>query len=93
MTAKIRTGKNFSKIDSKGDGSAMIKKQIENEQVKELKKYIPHIEELIQADDVQELLDAIDDVIVNDILGNNDEPTELGISLQQIYDSINNMNL
>lgn len=71
----------------------MIKKQIENEQVKELKKYIPHIEELIQADDVQELLDAIDDVIVNDILGNNDEPTELGISLQQIYDSINNMNL
>ena len=37
---------------------------------------------------MQEVLDAIDDVIVSNILGNNDEPDEEGIRLQRIYDDI-----
>lgn len=65
---------------------------IKNEQIEELKPYIENIDELIQNDDVQELLDAIDDVIVDNILGNNDEPDEEGIRLQRIYDQIYNQN-
>lgn len=65
---------------------------IKDEQIQELKRHIPDIEELIQTDDVQVVLDAIDDVIQNDILGNDDEPTELGIMLQKIYDSVYSMN-
>ena len=65
---------------------------IKNEQMKELKPYIENIDELVQNDDVQVLLDAIDDVIVDNILGNNDEPDEEGIKLQRIYDEIYNQN-
>ena len=36
----------------------------------------------------QTLLDAINDVILDNILANNDEPDELGIWLQKIYDEI-----
>ena len=61
---------------------------IKPEQIKELKPYIENIDELIQDGDVQDLLDAIDDVIVDNILGNNDEPDEEGIRLQKIYDQI-----
>lgn len=65
---------------------------IKNEQIEELKPYIKNIDELIQKDDVQELLDVIDDIIVDNILGNDDEPDEEGIKLQKIYDQINNQN-
>lgn len=61
---------------------------VKPEQRKELKSYIDNIEELIVADDIQNLLDAIDDVIVDNILGNNDEPDDEGIRLQRIYDQI-----
>lgn len=61
---------------------------VKPEQRKELKSYIDNIEELISADDIQNLLDAIDDVIVDNILGNNDEPDDEGIRLQRIYDQI-----
>ena len=61
-------------------------------QKEKLKLYIDNIEELILSGDVQLVLDAVDDVIVNDILGNDDEPTELGIELQKIYDQIYNQN-
>lgn len=57
-------------------------------QVKELEMYIENIDDFIVADDVQGLLDALDDVIVNNILGNNDEPDAEGIRLQKIYDEI-----
>lgn len=70
-------------------GKAMI---IYDEQIKELKPYIDDIEDLVQNDDVQDLLDAIDDVIVDNILGNNNEPDEEGIRLQRIYDQIFNQN-
>ena len=39
-----------------------------------------------------ELLDVIDDVIVNNILGNHNEPDKEGILLQRIYDQIFNQN-
>lgn len=65
---------------------------IKTEQIEELKPYIENIDELVRKDDVQDLLDAIDDVIVDDILGNDDEPTEEGIKLQKIYDEILNQN-
>ena len=65
---------------------------VKTEQIEILKLYIENIEELIAEDDVQVVLDAIDDVIVDNILGNNDEPDEEGIKLQRIYDQIFNQN-
>lgn len=65
---------------------------IKNEQIEKLKLYIANIEELVRKDDVQEVLDAIDDVIVDNILSNNDEPDEEGIELQKVYDQIYNQN-
>ena len=61
---------------------------ITEQQIRELEVYIKNIKELVQKGDVQEVLDAIDDVIVSNILGNNDEPYEEGIRLQRIYDDI-----
>ncbi len=57
-----------------------------------LKSYIENIDDLIEKDDIQLLLDTIDDEIVDNILGNNDEPDEKGIELQKIYDQIYNQN-
>lgn len=65
---------------------------INDEQIKALKPYIDNIEDLIKKDDVQEVLDAIDDVIVDNILGNDDEPDDEGIKLQKIYDEIYDQN-
>ena len=61
---------------------------IKQKQMKTLEMYIKDIDDFITADDVQGLLDALDDVIVNNILGNNDEPDAEGIRLQKIYDEI-----
>lgn len=65
---------------------------ITEEQIESLKPYVENIEELVQNDDVQEVLDVIDEVIVDNILGNDDEPDEEGIKLQKIYDEIYNQN-
>ena len=65
---------------------------VKTEQIKELKPYIENIEDLIAEGDVQVVLDAIDYVIVDNILGNNDEPDNEGIKLQKIYDQIFNQN-
>jgi len=62
------------------------------EQKEILVRYIDNLDDLLSGDDVQELLDAIDDVIVNNILGNNNEPDREGILLQRIYDQICNQN-
>ena len=56
-----------------------------------LKKHIKNFDELIKSDDVNELLLAIDDVIVFN-MDENDEPDELGIELQKLYDQIYNNN-
>ena len=61
---------------------------IKEEQIRELKPHIQNIDVLVQNNDVQELLDAIDDVIIENILNNNDEPDEEGIKLQSLYDEI-----
>ena len=63
---------------------------VKAEQMEVLKLYIENIEELVESDDVQAVLDAIDDVIVDNILANNDEPDDEGIKLQKIYDEIFN---
>ena len=57
-----------------------------------LKPHIENIEDLIETGDVQEVLDVIDDVIVDNILANNDEPDDEGVKLQKIYDEIFNQN-
>lgn len=65
---------------------------ISNKQIEKLRTYIKNIDELVQKEDVQEILNSIDDIIVNNILGNNCEPNEEGIELQKIYDQIFNDN-
>ena len=62
------------------------------EQLDVLKQYIENIEDLISAGDVQEVLGAIDNAIVDNILAHNDEPDKEGIMLQRIYDQIYNQN-
>ena len=74
----------------KREGGIMI---VKTEQIEVLKPYIENIEELVESDDVQAVLDAIDDVIVDNILANNDEPDDEGIKLQKIYDEIFDENL
>lgn len=61
---------------------------VKTEQIEVLKGYIENIEDLITSGDVQKVLDAIDDEIVDNILANNDEPDSEGIKLQKIYDEI-----
>lgn len=65
---------------------------IKDEQIEILKPYIENIDELVQGGSVQEVLDAIDEVIVDNILGNDDEPDEEGVKLQKVYDEIYNQN-
>lgn len=66
---------------------------VKAEQIEVLKPYIENIEDLVESDDVQAVLDAIDDVIVDNILANSDEPDDEGIKIQKIYDEIFNENL
>lgn len=61
-------------------------------QIEVLTPYINNIEELIKSYDVDDVLDAIDAVIVDNILANNDEPDSVGIKLQKVYDEIFNQN-
>ena len=61
---------------------------VKDEQIRILKEYIPNIEKLIATGDIGTVLDAIDDVIVSNIILNNDEPDEEGVKLQKIYDQI-----
>ena len=58
------------------------------EQIEALRPYIEDIEDLISADDVDALLDAVDDVVVDNIVSHNDEPDEEGRRIQRIYDDI-----
>lgn len=68
---------------------------ITSEQKQFLKEYVTNIDELIAADDLGELLSAIDDAIVDNIMNNKieqNEPDEIGIKIQQIYDQLYNQN-
>ncbi|MEG2323493.1 MAG: hypothetical protein RSB80_03925 [Anaerovoracaceae bacterium] len=66
--------------------------EITKAQVQFLKQHIGNIEEVVSEGDLQILLEVIDDKIVNNILGNDDEPDETGIKLQKVYDQIYNQN-
>ena len=61
-------------------------------QIEVLKLYIPNIEKTIATDNVQLVLDEIDDIIINNILENNNEPNNEGVMLQKVYDEIFDQN-
>lgn len=65
---------------------------ITEKQINVLEKYIPNIRELAKSDDVQMVLDVIDDVIVDNMLANGDEPDDEGAKIQLIWDQIFNQN-
>ena len=50
------------------------------------------ITDAISTDNVDLLLEVVDDAIVDNIVDNNEEPDEIGIKLQRIYDQIRNQN-
>lgn len=64
---------------------------ITDEQKQIVSEYIDNFSELIKEGDVNKLLLSIDDVIIYN-LDENDEPDEIGIKLQRIYDQIYNQN-
>ena len=59
---------------------------------KEQKTYLREqgvpFEDALEKDDLQALLEVIDDAVVDNIVTHNDEPDEIGIRLQRIYDEI-----
>lgn len=65
---------------------------ITNEQKNALVPYIDDLDSLIKTNDVNNLLEAIDNIIVDHIVDNNDEPDKEAIELQKIYDQISNQN-
>ncbi|MCI8828829.1 MAG: hypothetical protein HFE98_08260 [Ruminiclostridium sp.] len=65
---------------------------ITEEQKKYLLEQSVDIRSALENDDLGELLLVIDDAIVDNILDHNDEPDEIGIKLQRIYDQIYNQN-
>jgi len=66
---------------------------ITEEQIKILKEYAPNTIKFIKEDDLGELLSTLDDYIIEDIMSHEDnEPREIGIKLQKVYDQIYNQN-
>lgn len=53
-----------------------------------LKERSVPFEDALAADDLDALLEIIDDAVVENIVTHNDEPDEVGIQLQRIYDQI-----
>lgn len=66
---------------------------ITEEQKQYLKEQNVDIREALENDDLGELLLAIDDAIVDNIVDHHDEPDETGIKLQRIYDQVYNQNV
>ena len=50
--------------------------------------YIPNIRMLMKDKSVSDVLNMIDNIIIEDILDNDNEPSEVGRKLQLIYDRI-----
>ena len=65
---------------------------ITQEQIDVLEKHIPNIHKLVEADDVQAVLDAANDVIVDNILANGDILDDEGAKVQRVWDQIFNQN-
>lgn len=53
-----------------------------------LENYIPDIRDLVQSKVPADILEMIDDLMVDDILEHDDEPSNTGRELQLIYDRI-----
>ncbi len=64
---------------------------VTEEQKKEIKKYGVDIDKLIKNGDINEVLFAIDDVIL-DLMDEDGELDKEGVKLQLIYDQIYNAN-
>lgn len=65
---------------------------VTEEQKEYLKSQSVDISGALERDDLGELLLTIDDAIVENIVTHNDEPDEIGIKLQRIYDQVYNQN-
>ena len=78
-------------VEQKRNGVEIEKIIVTEEQKKEIKKYGVDIDELIKAGDVNEVLFAIDDVILN-LMDEDGELDKEGVKLQLIYDQIYNAN-
>lgn len=66
---------------------------ITQEQIKVLEDHMENVRQLIESEiELDDFLEMVDDLIVNNILGNNDEPDDTGILLQRIYDQLCNQN-
>lgn len=68
----------------------MIDMVIAEKDIQVLEKYIPNIREQIRSKELTDILEMIDDLIVDDIVEHDDEPSEVGRKLQLIYDRIEN---
>ena len=62
--------------------------KIVEEDAEILENYIPDIRDLVQIKDPADILEMIDDLIVDDIVEHDDEPSDVGRQLQLIYDRI-----
>lgn len=66
---------------------------ITEEQMDRLKQYAPETLRFIEEDNLGGFLTTLDDYIVEDIMNHEDnEPGEIGIDLQKIYDQVYNQN-
>ena len=61
---------------------------IKEKDIQVLEKHIPSIRELMHSQETTDILEMIDNIIVDDILEHDDEPSEVGKRLQLIYDRI-----
>jgi len=66
--------------------------KITEEQKKYLLEQSVDINDALQNNDLGALLLVIDDAIVDNIVDHKDEPDEIGINLQRIYDQVYNQN-
>lgn len=69
----------------------MIK--ITEEQKRYLLEQSVNVNDALENNDLGALLLVIDDAIVDNIVDHDDEPDEIGINLQRIYDQIYNQNM
>ena len=63
-----------------------------SEQTEFLKKNIEGFEKFLESDDVDGLLDAISDYQLMVGFQKNDEPNELGLKIERIYDEVLSQN-
>ena len=60
---------------------------VTKEQIQRLKPYIPEIEAIVETGDVEEVLNAVDNVVINNILDHDNEPDEEGLAIETIRDA------